>query len=58
MSMSDFRVRFAGWKIPAHIDRRGDWDEAKATVANWERAGSWDAKPIAPPPPAPLGPEL
>ena len=34
-----------------------DWDEAKATAANWEQAGSWDAKPIATPPRARLEPE-
>ena len=31
-----------------------DWDEAKATAATWELAGSWDSKPIVPPPPAPI----
>jgi integrase len=29
-----------------------DWDEAKTTAAAWELAGSWNGKPIAPPPPA------
>src|SRR5579872_4162829 len=42
-----------GGKFNRKQTGKSDWDEAKALVASWETADSWDGK-VAPPPAEPV----
>ncbi len=55
MRLPDPRVGYAWRKVQPKKTGKSDWDEAKAVVAIWESAQSWDGVPKveAPVPPAP-----